>query len=70
MAVVIMKQARGPYASVGIAPSYFSNEIYQAVSFLLFPTLRLCSRACHMPDPSHRSWFDCPNAIRRGLYVM
>jgi hypothetical protein len=33
MAAVIMKQARGPYASVGIAPSYFSNEIYQAFSF-------------------------------------
>lgn len=29
--------------------------------------MRLCSRACHTPNPPHRSWFDCPNAIRRGL---
>jgi len=28
-----LKKARCPYASVGISPSYFSNEIYQAVSF-------------------------------------
>jgi hypothetical protein len=43
MTVVIMEPARGPYTSVGIAPSYFTNEIYQAVSFF---TVSDCICAC------------------------
>lgn len=38
MALVVMKQARGTYASVGIEVSNFTNIIYQAVClFFTFP---------------------------------